>query len=306
MVNQGSTAHYESLDAVLADKEAQVCIWSSVRNDALLHYPPLWSHLLSKPFGTSAELLRNLTVEYSESSCNAVIIPISDYEIAVSGEPSICKKTKVLPSDDFSFDISTVLFISPHLSYSDELLEVFDKNMINGKYASIFQFHFEMFEEKEFNMSAVEELYKTFDYNTSKVLEYHQNKNRGGRFLVKAISTSSSSANLDDGGEYHIGYCDKDTFQDDNAAVLSLGELAFPLLFTFICSSIGLFSYLFSKCKKSVGMKYVKDDLTDEETAKLRVCAQSSGDFQLYEQLHQQSGRENKRRRISSIQEFHR
>ena len=280
MVNHGSPALYETLDAVYADKDAKVCIWGSVKNDALLHYPSLWSQLLSQSFGSSTDLLETLTTEHSASSCNAVIIPISDYEIAVAMKPSLCKKTKVLQSDEFSFDIATVMFISPHLSYSDELMEAFDKNMINGKYAVIFERNFEMFKDNDFQISGVEELYKSMDYNASKVEEYMINKRQTGR-LLPAVPIGSSSSSVESEGEYHIGYCGEDVFLDYNKTTLSIQELAFPLLITFIFSSVGLVMYLMSKEKKNVKLKHVKDIPMDEEAAKLLSCTKSSENFEV-------------------------
>ena len=151
-----TTALYDSFDAVLADKNASVCIWSAAVGDALLNYPPLWNQLSPQDFGSSIDLLGKLTTDYSNTTCNAVITTIADYEIAVTLNPSLCEETVVLPSDEFSFDIATILFISPHLKYSDELLEAFNKNIINGKYAITFQYYFELFKKNDFIVSKVE------------------------------------------------------------------------------------------------------------------------------------------------------
>ena len=125
------------------------------------------------------------------------------------------------------------------MKYSDELLEAFNKNIINGKYTKTLQYYFELFKKNDFKVSKVEEEIN----NKEKQIE-------GSRRLFKAVTTSSTSSTIGHEGEYHVGFCKKDADFNENAYTLSLEEMAFPLTITFLCSSFGLITYLRSTKKK--------------------------------------------------------
>ena len=226
---------YETLEDVSKDVNARVCTWTVAMTNILLEYSMLWDKLYNE-----YDLFNALGTDYSNDTCNVIIIPVSDFEIFAEKDPSLCDESEILPTSEFFVTIETVFYISHHFQYANEIIEAFDKYIDNGWYNVIF--------ERNFQKLA----YNNFDINEFEKFEESIN---GERNLARAsiYAASSSSPGSQETGEetYISSSCPSDPNENTEAVTLDIAELSFPILITFFCTTLGLICHWTYNCKSS-------------------------------------------------------
>ena len=239
MVLEGSPVVYESLSDFLSDTNARACTYGSAMQDIIFKEPEFDGRLYGLS-GGSTELIDSLGTTYDDDTCNIIMLPLEDYEIIVAHDDSYCDSTKIL-LDDVSVIINNVIMINPHLDFVDELVTRIDENIDNGLYSMVYNRYYHAMKEVNFDKAKSDE---------------NQIDSFNIRNLLKSTGLQSSFETKD------MSFCSHDADSDNENVTLSVKELAFPLTVTFLCSSIGLLSYLISKSMRDEKI-YMKDN-TDE------------------------------------------
>ena len=260
MVLERSPTVYNSLGDFLSDQDARACTYGASVSDIGFEYSELSGRLFGLS-GGSTDLIDSLGTSYDDQTCNIILLPSTDYEILVTQNEVYCKTTKIL-TDDISVTIDNVIMVNPHLEYVDELVKWMNDYIENGLYEYITNVYYNSMKNFDFDISLV-------------AMEMENNITRN---LRSSAAISSSSTEILD------PFCSNDDI-NDSEPTLSVTELTFPLMLTFLCSTLGLISFYIGRCScyPQKRNKIIVD--TDDDESSLRAMIMSMPIKDIYSKL---------------------